>query len=69
LLAVEDMAGSKQVARRFFIFDDTSDVSINTEDNRRLKVNSANKNTSYTWLTSLQDVNNTGEQVVVGGVN
>ena len=63
LLTVEDNAGNAQVARRFLIFDNNSTISTYTDDNKQLRVTSAAKNTSYSWLTSLQDPSNAGENV------
>ena len=62
MLTAVDNAGNHQTARRFLIFDNVNVVSINTAEDKLLVVNSAAKNTSYTWLTSLQSSNNTGDQ-------
>ena len=63
VLTTTDNAGNHQTARRFLIFDNVNVVSINTAEDKVLVVNSVAKNTSYTWLTSPQSANNTGDQV------
>ena len=63
VLTATDNAGNHQTARRFLIFDNVNVVSINTAEDKVIVVKSAAENTSYTWLTSLQDSNNAGEKV------
>ena len=55
LLTVDDKAGNHQVARKFFIFDATNTVSISTHVEEKLWVPSAAENTSYQWVTDLND--------------
>ena len=54
VLVVEDNAGNAEVARRFLIFDNTTDISISSDEDKQLLVWSAAENTSHTWLTSLE---------------
>ena len=54
VLVVEDNAGNAEVARQFFIFDNTTDISISSDEDKQLQVWSAAENTSHTWLTSLE---------------
>ena len=64
LLTAEDRAGNAQTGRRFLIFDNRSSISVNTNQNKQLRVNSAVEKTSYVWVTSEQDSNNAGEKVI-----
>ena len=63
VLTAVDNAGNYQAARRFLIFDNVNVVSIKSAEENNFVVNSAAENTSYTWLTSLQGTDNTGDQV------
>ena len=63
ILSVEDNAGNAQVTRRFVLFDDTNVVTINSDSDNALRVESAVHDTDYTWLTSVQDANNACEKV------
>jgi len=65
LLAVEDNAGNAEVARRFLVFDNKNVVTINSDDDKQMRMTSAAKNTSYTWVTSLQDTSNAGDKASV----
>ena len=58
ILSVEDNAGNAQVTRRFLMFDDENVVTINSDSDNQLRVESAVEGTDYTWLTSVQDANN-----------
>ena len=62
VLTVEDKAGNWKDARRFFIFDNSSDVTINSDEDKQLLVSTTAENTSHTWVTSLQGGDNAGQQ-------
>ena len=62
LLTAEDRAGNIQTARRYLIFDNVNVVTINRDSDKQLFVDSAAKNTTYTWVTSLQAADHTGVQ-------
>ena len=65
IMSVEDNAGNAQVTRRFLLFDDKNIVTINSDSNKQLRVESAVQGTDYTWLTSVQDANSACQQVIV----
>ena len=65
ILSVVDNAGNAQVTRRFVLFDDTNVVTINSDSDKQLRVESAVQGTDYTWLTSVQDENNACEKASV----
>ncbi|KAI0212815.1 hypothetical protein LSAT2_002263 [Lamellibrachia satsuma] len=53
LLTAEDRAGNIQTARRYLIFDNVNVVTINRDSDKQLFVDSAAKNTTYTWVSVL----------------
>ena len=62
ILSVVDNAGNAQVTRRFVLFDDANVVTINSDREKQLRVESSVQGTDYTWLTSVQDANNACEK-------
>ncbi|XP_066299084.1 uncharacterized protein [Branchiostoma lanceolatum] len=61
LLTVDDVAGNYQRARRFLIYDDVNNVTVDTH--HPLWVDSAAANTSHLWQTDLQDSLGRGTKV------
>ena len=55
LLIVDDIAGNHELARRFLIFDNENTVSISERETEKLWVSSAAENTSYGWITTLDE--------------
>eukprot|EP00058_Branchiostoma_floridae_P023180 XP_002608670.1 hypothetical protein BRAFLDRAFT_73893 [Branchiostoma floridae] len=60
-LTVDDVAGNYQRARRFLIYDDVNNVTVDTL--YPLWADSAAANTSHLWQTDLQDSLGTGTKV------
>ncbi|XP_078658232.1 uncharacterized protein LOC144903715, partial [Branchiostoma floridae x Branchiostoma belcheri] len=61
LLTVDDVATNYQRARRFLIYDDVNNVTVDTH--QPLWTDSAAVNTSRLWQTNLQDTSGTGTKV------
>lgn len=55
ILEVSDKANNTQYARRFVIFDKTSQVTI--KNNNPLYCSSASESTNFTWQTIINDKN------------
>ncbi|XP_078658227.1 uncharacterized protein LOC144903711 [Branchiostoma floridae x Branchiostoma belcheri] len=62
LLTVDDVATNYQRARRFLIYDDVNNVTVDTH--QPLWADSAAVNTSRLWQTNLQDSRGIGTKVV-----
>ncbi|XP_078585869.1 uncharacterized protein LOC144867679 [Branchiostoma floridae x Branchiostoma japonicum] len=60
-LTVDDVAGNYQRARRFLIYDDVNNVTVDAH--YPLWADSAGANTSHLWQTDLQDSLGTGTKV------
>jgi hypothetical protein len=52
-----DVANNSRIARRLVLFDDKSDITLNTRPDGKLYVSSAVAETGYRWQTS--DLNGT----------
>ena len=55
LLTVDDRAGNYQTASRFLIFDNVNVVEVSPHESEKLWVPTAASNTSYTWITNLEE--------------
>ena len=55
LFVVTDAAGNHKLARRFLLFDDVNDVDISPHESEKMWVPSAAANTSYQWITTLDE--------------
>ncbi|KAI8509825.1 hypothetical protein Bbelb_122530 [Branchiostoma belcheri] len=62
LLTVDDVATNYQRARRFLIYDDVNNVTVDTH--QPLWADSAAVNTSHLWQTNLQDSGGIGTKIV-----
>ncbi|XP_078573997.1 uncharacterized protein LOC144860568 isoform X2 [Branchiostoma floridae x Branchiostoma japonicum] len=61
LLTVDDVAGNYQRARRFLIYDDVNNVTVDAH--QPLWADSAAVNTSHLWQTNLQNSLGTGTKI------
>ena len=52
-MEARDHANNSRFARRLVIFDNTSDITLNTEDDGKLFVSSADALNNYTWQTTM----------------
>ncbi|KAL3832350.1 hypothetical protein ACJMK2_024002 [Sinanodonta woodiana] len=52
LLQAVDKANNSKIARRLFLYAPTSNISLNTRDDGRLYISSAEKETGYMWQTT-----------------
>ncbi|XP_052806968.1 uncharacterized protein LOC128236139 [Mya arenaria] len=58
LLKVSDMANNSRTARRFVLYDDTSEISVSNESDKKLYISSAVEETGYTWQTPSAEEDN-----------
>ena len=55
LLVVDDVAGNHRMARKFVLFDDVNEVEVVPDADKAMVVKSAAANTSFTWITELNN--------------
>ena len=55
LLVVDDVAGNHRMARKFVLFDDVNKVEVVQDADKAMVVKSAAANTSFTWITELNN--------------
>ena len=52
-MTVRDEANNSRVTRRFVLYDPISNISLNSDDNAKLFVSSADKDSGYQWQTTV----------------
>lgn len=52
-METRDLANNSRIARRFVIFDDKSNITVNRDESKNLFVSSADVANGYTWQTSI----------------
>ena len=53
LMKISDKAMNSRIVRRFVIYDNISEVSVNTEDTGKLFVSSAESRSDYKWQSQV----------------